>query len=86
MLHILERGEKIIFLTWLNFVILSTWPNLPVGVTFRPPLRCLPIFGILELQIKRGRTCWKANISYYNAYEVRYLRLCLYPCQFLGAS
>jgi len=32
-LHILQReGKGILPLTWLNFVVLSTWPNLPAGM------------------------------------------------------
>jgi hypothetical protein len=47
---------------------LLNWSNLPVGVTTRPPFRCLPISRALELQIKLGQTRWIANISDYNFY------------------
>jgi len=39
MLHILQREAKqIIFLTCLNFIILSTWSNLSAGMIARSPL------------------------------------------------
>jgi hypothetical protein len=43
--------------------------NLPIEVETRPLLRYLSLSGVLELQFKRGKTHWKANIPGYNIYE-----------------
>ena len=70
MLHTLPRARKKISpLIWLNFVILSTWPNLSAGVTTRTSLIFLFMFGVLGLQIRRGQIHWKANTLGYNFYE-----------------
>jgi hypothetical protein len=68
--HILWRARKqILPLIWLNFAVLSTWPNLPTGLAAWPLLRFLFVSGVSELQIRRGQTHWKANTPNYNFYE-----------------
>ena len=52
-----------------KFRYLSTWPNLPTGVTTRPHLRVLSVFGVIELQIRRGWSLWKDHTPGYNFYE-----------------
>jgi len=63
------EGNRVLPLSRLNFPILSILSNLPAGAAAQPFLIYLPIFGALELQIKRERICWKTNISGYNFYE-----------------
>jgi len=68
--HTLWRARKqILPLTRLNFAVLSTWPKLPTGVAAWPLLRFSFVSGVLGLQIRRGRTRWKANTPSYNFYE-----------------
>jgi hypothetical protein len=62
------EGNQVLLLSRLNFPILSISLNLPVGVASRLFLIHLPISGVLELQIRRGQICWKANISGYIFY------------------
>jgi len=70
MLHILQReGKWILLLIWLNFIVLSSWPNLPAGVAARSLLGYLSISGVLELKIKRGQILRKANTLGYNFYR-----------------
>ena len=68
--HTLWRERKqILPLIRLNFVVLSTWLKLPTGVAAWPLLRFSFVFGVLGLQIRRGRTRWKANTPSYNFYD-----------------
>ena len=67
--HTLWRARRqILPLIWLNFAVLSTWPNLPTGVAAWPLLSLLFVSGVLGLQIRRGQIRWKANTSGYNFY------------------
>jgi hypothetical protein len=80
--HTLWRARKqILPLIWLNFAVLSTWPNLPTGVAAWPLLSFLFVSGVLGLQIRRGRIRWKANTSGYNFYEGTLPEFCSFQVQ-----
>jgi len=65
--HFMRARKQIIPLIWLNFAVLSTWPNLPTGVAAWPLLSFLFVSGVLGLQIRRGQIRWKANTPNYTS-------------------
>jgi len=57
-------------------------PNLSAEVAARPLLIYLSIPGVIELQIKRCWTRWKANIPGYNSYEKPSLNFIIFRSEY----
>jgi hypothetical protein len=49
----------------------------------RSLLRVLPIYGVLELQIRQGQSRRKANILIYNFYERPFLNFIIFRLEYL---